>query len=144
MTQVSYELPGADVIELPTGAGSAQPAAATAQLSWWQGSLLSVVALAGIYGVAIGEMVLLGVIIHSFDPTKVLNIFTALHNQWVVGVLLGITVLWLLPPHPWAARVIAPLSREQPAGAGETGGGGSITALSHYQGRASSHRPGED
>jgi hypothetical protein len=145
VTQASYE-PVQQVFEFPSTSATAATVEQV-ELRWWQGTLLSALALTAIYGVAVGEMAVLGVIIHALNPNKLLNIFTVLHNQWVVGVLLGITVLWLIPPHPWTKRVIAPLSPEQPAGiaVGETdGGGGSITALSEYQGRGSSHRPSED
>ena len=72
--------------------------------------------------------------------------FAALHNRWVLGALLGITVLWLLPPHRWAKRVMASGSQEQPAQAGRTedGGGGASTVQLDVPGPGAVHRPGEE
>lgn len=93
------------------------------RLSRWQSFGIAVGSLLLVFGFGLGVMLLGGVVIHALKPTRHVDIFTALHNRWVVGALLGITVLWLLPPHPWAKRVIAPLSQEQPvqsAGGAET------------------------
>jgi hypothetical protein len=97
----------------------------------WQSFGIAVGSLVLVYGLGLLVMLAGGVVIHAFNPTKRIDIFAALHNQWVVGILLGITVLWLLPPYPWGKRVIAPLSQEQPAamaGRTEGGGGGASTA----------------
>jgi hypothetical protein len=87
------------------------------------------------FGLALGSLLLVyglglvvtlagGAVINVLDPTRHVDSFAAFHRQWVVGVLLGIAVLWLLPPHPWAKRVVASASEEEPAQAGRTEGGG--------------------
>ncbi len=91
------------------------PGRAEVRLKRWQGFLIALGSLVVIYGLGICVMLLGGVVIHAVKPTRHVDIFAAFHNQWVVGALLGIAVLWLLPPHPWAKRVIAPSSQEQPA-----------------------------
>ena len=93
----------------------------------WQRFLLAVGSLVLVYGLGAVVMLAGGAVVHAVDPTKRMDIFAALHNRWVVGALLGITVLWLLPPYPWAKRVVASGSQEQPAHAGETEGGGYLT-----------------
>ena len=87
-----------------------------------QSYLLALGSLVLVYGLGILVMLAGGVVIHAIKPTRHVDIFAAFHNQWVAGALLGIAVLWLLPPHPWAKRAIAPLPQEQPAeSAGGTG-----------------------
>jgi len=82
-----------------------------------------------VYGLGLVVMLAGGAVIHVLDPARHVDSFAAFHRQWVIGVLLGITVLWLLPPHPWAKRAIVAGSQEQPAEAGRTedGGGGTST-----------------
>lgn len=124
MTQVSTN---------PAGGGPATeapvPAASPVRLTPWQTSLIAVGSLVLVFGLGLLVMLAGGAVVHGLKPTRQIDIFAALHNQWVVGVLLGITVLWLLPPHPWVKRVVAPSSQEQPVQAGGTeddGGGASI------------------
>ena len=87
---------------------SAQPAKAELRPERWQSFGIAVGSLAVISGLGICVMLLGGVVIHAVKPTRHVDIFAAFHNAWVVGVLLGIAVLWLLPPYPWAKRVVAP------------------------------------
>jgi hypothetical protein len=110
----------------------------------WKSSLIALVGLVFVIGIAIGEMALGGVVIHALNPDKSFDIYYALHQQLVVGSLIGMSLLWLCPPHPWAKRLVEATDREQPADrAGEAGAGGpgTVTALSHYQGRAPPLRP---
>ena len=95
----------------------------------WQSLVIATGTLVLVFGFGILVMLAGGAVIHAVKPTRHLDIFAAFHNQWVVGVLLGIAVLWLLPPHPWVKRLVAPSSPEQPAEAGRTedGGGGAST-----------------
>jgi hypothetical protein len=108
------------------------------------------------FGLALGSLVLVyglglvvllagGTVIHALDPARRVDIFAAFHTEWVVGILLGIAVLWLVPPHPWAKRVVAPASQEQPAQAGRTedGGGGAFTVQVHQPGPDAVHRPSD-
>lgn len=99
------------------------------RLTRWQSFGLAAGSLVLVYGLGILVMLGGGAVVHALKPTRHVDIFAALHNAWVVGVLLGITVLWLVPPYPWGKRVVAPSSPEQPAEAGRTeaGGGGAST-----------------
>ena len=103
---------------------------AAVRMKRWQSFAIAVGSLVVIYSLGLGVMLAGGVVIHAVQPAKHVDIFAALHNQRVVGIVLGIAVLWLLPPHPWAKRVIALPSQEQPApiaGGTEDGGGGAST-----------------
>ena len=120
-------------------------AKAEARLSRWQSFGLAVGSLVLVFGLGLVGMLAGGAVIHAMKPTRHVDIFASLHNRWVVGALLGITVLWLLPPHPWAKRVAASGSQEQPAQAGRTedGGGGASTVQLEVPGPGAVHRPGE-
>lgn len=110
MTQTSFE----EFAALPTAEVPA-PAADHDRLTRWQSLLMAVASLNLIYGVALGVMAAGGTIAHTFDPRRRLDIFMAFHRAWVIGVLLVISLLWLLPPHPWAKHAVAGGPREQPA-----------------------------
>ena len=105
------------------------PAKTPVRMPRWQSSLIALGTLVLVFGLGILVMLAGGAVIHALKPTRHVDIFAAFHNQWVVGILLGIAVLWLLPPHPWAKRLVAPSSQEQPvkAGRAEDGGGGAST-----------------
>jgi hypothetical protein len=110
----------------------------------WRSSLLATAGLVFVVGIALGEMAAGGAIIHALVPQRHFDIYFALHQQLVVGSLIGMSLLWLLPPHPWAKRVAEAADRDQPAEvAGEAGTRGprKVTALSVYQGRDPPHRP---
>ncbi len=119
------------------------PARVKIRLTRWQSFGLAAGSLVLVYGLGILVMLGGGAVIHALKPTRHVDIFAALHDQWVVGILLGIAVLWLLPPHPWAKRLVAPSSQEQPAEAGrsEDGGGGASTVQSEAPGPGPSTRP---
>ena len=85
------------------------------RLKRWQSFLIAVGSLVLVFGFGLAVMLVGGAVVHAVDPGRHVDTFAAFHNQWIVGVLLGIAVLWLLPPHPWAKRVVAPLPQEQPA-----------------------------
>ena len=40
-------------------------------------------------------------ILHAVFPDRRIDAFRALHEPLAVGLLFGLGVLWLLPPHPW-------------------------------------------
>jgi MFS family permease len=125
MTDASYEQVAAMHTTAPSAAAEVE-----VRLTRWQSFLVAVASLVGIFGAAFGVMLVGGVVIHAFDPRRRVDIFTAFHSLWVVGVLLGIAVLWLLPPYPWVKRVITPASPEHPASAaGGTGDGGAANAV---------------
>ena len=104
---------------------------------------LAVGSLVLVYGLALAVMIAGGAVLHAVDPARRIDIFAALHHWWVVGALLGIGLLWLLPPYPWAKRLVAAGSREQPAQAGRTedGGGGASTVQLEVPGPGPVHRP---
>ena len=82
------------------------------RLSRRQSALVAVGSLVLVYGFGFCVMLAGGAVIHVLEPARHLDIYAALHRWWVVGPLLGISVLWLLPPHPWAKRVVASRSPE--------------------------------
>jgi hypothetical protein len=112
------------------------------RLTRWQGFGLAAVSLVLVLVFRFGILVMLagGAVVHAVKPTRHVDIFAALHNEWVVGIVLGIAVLWLLPPYPWAKRLVAPSSQEQPAEAGRTedGGGGASAVQDEAPGPGSS------
>ena len=130
-------------VTVPSAPGAA--AKVEVRLKRWQSFGLAVGSLVLVYGLALAVMLAGGAVLRAVDPARRIDIFAALHHWWVVGVLLGITVLWLLPPHPWAKRIVASGSQEQPAQAGRTegGGGGASTAHLDVPGPGSVHRPGD-
>ena len=112
-----------------------------------QSFLIAVGSLVLIFGVGLVVMFAGSAIAHAFDHAKHVDMFAAFHNKWVVGVLLGIAVLWLVPPYPWGKRTIARSSLEQPAGtAGGTGDGGlGVVAVQlEAPGPGAVPRPAED
>jgi hypothetical protein len=52
--------------------------------------------------VALGSMAGSAGLLHLLSPSKQFDAFRVLHEPIVVEVLLGLALLWLLPPHPWA------------------------------------------
>lgn len=87
-------------------------AALELRLTRWQSALVALGSLLVIFAIAFGVMVGGGEVVRALDSSRRINVFAAFHDWWVIGALLGITVLWLLPPHPWAKRAIAPLALE--------------------------------
>jgi hypothetical protein len=113
------------------GTPEARVSEAKARLSRRQGLLLAAGSLVLVYGLALGVMLAGGAVIHALSPTRHIDILAAFHHWWVVGPLLGIAVPRLLPPYPWAKRVVASRSPERPAhgraGRTEDGDGGAFT-----------------
>lgn len=83
-----------------------------------QGALIALGSLLLVYGLGAGVMAAGGAVLHAIDPTRAVDAFAALHDRWVVGILVGIGALWLLPPYPWASHVVAAPSTtaSRPAG----------------------------
>jgi hypothetical protein len=69
----------------------------------WQQFGLATLTLAYVLGIAVATLVLGGVVLHALVPNRSFDIFAAVHNDIVLGVLLALLALWLLPPYPWAA-----------------------------------------
>jgi hypothetical protein len=107
------------------------------------GTLLAFVHLVFVLSVAVGTLLVGGVVLHAISPSHTFDIFYALHQQIVVGTLLGLAIFWLLPPHPWVNESEDSEVREPALAAGETGGGdvSNVTALAEYRGRDLSRRP---
>jgi hypothetical protein len=70
----------------------------------FQASVIAVVSLVFVAVVALGSMLGSAALLHLISPSRHFDIFRALHEPGVVGVLIGLAVLWLLPPHPWAVK----------------------------------------
>lgn len=125
MTQPVYddgveEVPAAAPSAVAAVAGPAAPA--RHGVPWWKGTLFAFGLLVAFYAIALAVMLVGGSIVHALVPKKKVDVFAALHRMWVVGALLGLSVLWLLPPHPWAKRLLAQEPRERPTTTGDTTG----------------------
>lgn len=90
-------------------------------------TLIALGSLALVAGIAFGVLTGVGAILHAVNPAKHFDTFYVLHNEIVVGTLIALSLLWLLPPHPWAKRLVEKTGRK-PATAGRAGGGGSYGA----------------
>ena len=74
------------------------------QMGLFQASVIAVVSLLFVAAVALGSMIGSAALLHLISPSRHFDVFRALHEPGVVGVLIGLAVLWLLPPHPWAVK----------------------------------------
>ena len=101
----------------------------------WKQFGLALSGLAYLAAVAFGTMLLGGGVVHHLVPTRHVDMFAALHNHIVLGVLLGLSVLWLMPPYPWAQQEPSTESQDPAQSAGEAEGGGatSVTDLWEYR-----------
>lgn len=86
-----------------------------ARVRWWKGTLFAALLLAAFYAVALGVLVGGGAIVHAVSPKRHMDVFALFHNPLVVAIVLGVSVLFLIPPHPWAKRLFAPDSQKQAA-----------------------------
>ena len=62
---------------------------------------LAIVSLVFVSAVALGSMLASTAVLHLISPDRRFDDFRAFHEPLVVGLLFGLGVLWLLPPHPW-------------------------------------------
>jgi hypothetical protein len=67
-----------------------------------QATGIAALGLVLVAAVALGSMMGSSAALHLLSPAKQFDAFHAFHEPAVVEVLLGLAVLWLLPPHPWA------------------------------------------
>jgi hypothetical protein len=79
-----------------------------------QSSSIALFSLVLLAAVALGSMVGSAALLHLVSPSKQFNAFRALHEPAVVEVLLGLAILWVLPPHPWAMGERHALRRLRP------------------------------
>lgn len=104
----------------------------TRRRTWSQFGLASL-GLAYVLGIALATLLVGGLVLHALVPNRSFDVFAALHNDIVLGVLLALASLWLLPPYPWAARPAQTEARQPaPAAGGAIGGGGIVVGPSQY------------
>lgn len=84
------------------------------RLPLWATTLLAMVSLVFVLGIAGGVMVGAGHLIHVLEPAKRFDVFYLLHESLVEWSLAAACVLWLLPPHRWATRLIERPARGAP------------------------------
>jgi hypothetical protein len=112
-TETGYVVLDAD--EVTSGrAPAAVPPAVHPRMGLLQSTAIAVLSLILVAAVALGSMVGSAALLHLVSPSKQINAFHALHESAVVEVLLGLAILWLLPPHPWAGERHA-LRRRHPS-----------------------------
>jgi len=73
-------------------------------MGFFASTALAIISLVFVSGVALGSMVSSTAILRLLTPDRRFDTFRALHEPLVVGLLFGLAVLWLLPPHPWAVK----------------------------------------
>jgi hypothetical protein len=74
------------------------------QVGFFASTALAVVSLVFVSAVALVSMLVSAAILHVISPDRRFDTFRALHEPWVIGLLFGLGVLWLLPPYPWAVK----------------------------------------
>ncbi len=79
------------------------------RLGFFASTTLAVISLVFVSVVALGSLLTSTAILHLAYPNRHVDAFRALHEPLVVGLLFGLGVLWLLPPHPWQ---VEPARRE--------------------------------
>ena len=67
-------------------------------------TVLATASLLFVSAVALGSMLGSTAILHLVSPARRFDTFRAFHEPLVVGLLFGLGVLWLLPPHPWSVK----------------------------------------
>jgi hypothetical protein len=104
----------------------------------WKATLIAVVGLACFLGLTLAAMIGMGAVLHVLNPARHFDSYWVLHQQVVVGVLIGLSLLWLLPPHPWAKEVVEVPIRDDPAPrlAQSVTGEERVAVISVYRGRA--------
>ncbi len=77
------------------------PQASEERMGFFASTALAIVSLVFIAAVALGSLLSSAAILHLVSPDRHIDDFRALHEPLAVGLLCGLGVLWLLPPHPW-------------------------------------------
>jgi hypothetical protein len=91
-------------LDRPADAASSRFAHVLRGLSTLQNSLLALLSLVMVGAVALGVMVVTATAMRLISPSRRFDLFRAFHEPLVVGVLFGLVVLWVLPPHPWVEQ----------------------------------------
>ena len=68
----------------------------------------AIVSLVFVSVVALGSLLASTAILRLASPNRRFDAFRALHEPLVIGVLFGLGVIWLLPPHPWQVKPAQP------------------------------------
>jgi len=80
----------------------------------WRSTLLALATLIFVLGIAVAVMLGVGHLLHVLFPAKHFDVFYALHRPVVRWCLIAVSALWLLPPHPWARRLVDAVDRDAP------------------------------
>ena len=80
------------------------PQASGDRLGFASSTLLAFISLLFVSAVAFGSMLASSAVLRLAYPDRRFDDLHALHEPLVLGVLCGLAVFWLLPPHPWAAQ----------------------------------------
>ncbi|MGH8981244.1 MAG: hypothetical protein ACRDWE_09530, partial [Acidimicrobiales bacterium] len=103
------------VATTPTIADLESGGAEVRRMPVWQSTLVALGSLVILLGVALAVMIGVGAILHAVNPARNFDVFYVFHNGIVVACLIGVSLLWLLPPHPWAKKLVEATYREEPA-----------------------------
>ena len=108
------------------------------RMSLWHSTLLAFGAFLVVLGTAFGVMAGVGALIHALTPIHNFDPYAALHNEIVLLSLIGLSLLWLLPPHPWANELVEVPIRDDPEARfpEPVTGRARVAVLSVYRGRA--------
>jgi hypothetical protein len=101
-TTAGYVILDADQVVSNRASDSDATAVPQSRMGLFQATGIAALTLVLVAAVALGSMVGSSALLHLFSPAKQFDAFRALHEPAAVEVLLGLAVLWLLPPHPWA------------------------------------------
>jgi hypothetical protein len=82
------------------------PQVSEERMGWIASTAFADVSLVFVSLVALGSMLTSTAVLHLLYPNRHFDDFRALHEPLALGLLLGLAVLWLLPPHPWAMEPV--------------------------------------
>jgi len=71
------------------------------RMRFFASTALAIVSLVLVSAVANGSRLSSTAMLHFGDAGRRFDSFRSLHGPLVFGLLFGLGVLWLLPPHPW-------------------------------------------
>ena len=108
------------------------------RMSAGRATLMALLGLAVVIGTALGVMAVVGALLHALSPDRHFDAYAAFHNQIVVACIAALSVLWLLPPHPWAKELVEVPARDdpEPRFPEPVTGRARVAVVSVYQGRA--------